>query len=340
VVRFQLGDYWLSKRDTGWCRTWYDCEARQTRRVSLRTPDFERAKELLEDWYIANRKLRFEKPADVTVAEIIGRYWEEHGSKVRSADGNRHALNAWLDYWGEATVEDLRDVQRQEAFHLSLARRGQKQSTIARTVNIGKAAVSRAFKRGMITSPPYIMPVVVKSHPPRGRPLSVDELQALYRASVPHVQTFIRWMLGTAARPEAILELRRDQVKDGLVFLNPDGREQTKKHRPTVRLPDSLSDEVWDDYLIQYGGDRVRSIKKAFQRGRERAGLGDQVTPYSLRHSSARWMRANGVPADDVSLQLGHTRNRVTEIYTAYDPAYLKAACGSLDTLVRAVCVR
>ena len=48
------------------------------------------------------------------------------------------------------------------------------------------------------------------------------------------------WYLGiaTAGRPEAILDLKWDQVDltGGVIHLNPTGRIQTNKQRPTVRI--------------------------------------------------------------------------------------------------------
>ena len=46
----------------------------------------------------------------------------------------------------------------------------------------------------------------------------------------------------TLARPEAILELKLFQVNldDRLITLNPPGREQTKKRRPTLPITDTL----------------------------------------------------------------------------------------------------
>ena len=48
-------------------------------------------------------------------------------------------------------------------------------------------------------------------------------------------------------------------------------------------------------------------------------------------------MRLHGVPAEQVSQQLGHLRLGTTGIYTEYDPEYLKAACASLDALLRKI---
>jgi hypothetical protein len=51
-------------------------------------------------------------------------------------------------------------------------------------------------------------------------------------------------------------------------------------------------------------------------------------------------MRKNKVSEWDVQTQLGHKRPGVTELSTAFDPAYLKDAAKALDKLVRAACVR
>jgi len=51
------------------------------------------------------------------------------------------------------------------------------------------------------------------------------------------------WALGTAARPEAVLELHSRQIDFhiGRIHLNPPEREQVaKKYLPVVRLPDAL----------------------------------------------------------------------------------------------------
>ncbi len=47
-------------------------------------------------------------------------------------------------------------------------------------------------------------------------------------------------------------------------------------------------------------------------------------------------MRSRRVSVDDVALQLGHKRMRVTETYTAFSPDYLLDAANALKGLVEA----
>lgn len=144
---------------------------------------------------------------------------------------------------------------------------------------------------------------------------------------------------GPRQRREAILELRDVQVDWGrsIVDLNPPGRAQNKKFRPTVRLPSSLAETTFTGLLVSHRGEEIDSVKTGWRKARDRAGLDKSVNPYSLRHTAARWMRMNGVSEWDTQTQLGHRRPGVTERYTAYDPEYLKDACTALDKLVRQV---
>ena len=339
--KFQLGEWFLWQRSDSpaYYRARFDRCTGKFQRVSLGTDDFEHAKHLLEEWWLLSRSVRQEGAADASLADILRRYFDNHAKHLPSASGNRDALKKWLDYWQEASIADL-SVERQDAFVKHLQQLGLKLSTIQRTLNIGKAAISRAFKRGELAAMPFVVSVSVKGHPPKGRPMEVAELSQLYDASVPHVRTFIRWMLGTAARPEAILQLRSEQVEwsHGIIRLNPEGREQNKKYRPVVRLPKTLAGEVFEGWLITHkGGERAESIKTAWRAAVRRSGLTGAVRPYSLRHTAARWMRLHGVPAEEVAQQLGHRKLGVTGVYTEYDPEYLKAACGALDTLLAAV---
>jgi hypothetical protein len=68
---------------------------------------------------------------------------------------------------------------------------------------------------------------------------------------------------------------------------------------------------------------------------REAAELDATVNPYSIRHTVARWMRQNGVPAWEVAAQLGHKSRdyRTAELYAAFDPVYLSNAVRAINLL-------
>ena len=345
---FQLGDFWLSKqsRSDAWCRTWFDAQARQTRRISLRTTDFEEAKQKLTDWFVAQHTPQQEPTHEITLAEVFGRYFELYGSRLRTADSTRRALNDWLTFHGEATIADACALPRQHAFQAYLRdERNMAANTSRRTLMIGKSALNWAYKRGEIQSFPYIeLTKRPTNPPPKGRPLEVHELADLLYNADYHIQTFIIMMLATAGRTTATLELSRDRIdfSNELIMLNEQGREQTNKYRPTVKLPPSLKPWLLTHcghspvpQLIHFRGAGVKHIRTAWRTLRADLEFDDQVQPYSLRHTMARWLRKSSVPAWEVAAQLGHKMPDVstTEIYAPFDPSYLFKATAAIDYL-------
>ena len=107
-------------------------------------------------------------------------------------------------------------------------------------------------------------------------------------------------------------------------------------------MPDALATTLLhasEGPLITFRGQPVIKINKAWRGMREAAGLEGDVNPYSVRHTVARWMRQHGVPAWEVAAQLGHKSRdyRTTELYAAFDPAYLTNAVRAIDGLFDAL---
>ncbi len=334
---FQLGDYWLSLRSgsSAWHRTWFDAQARQTKRVSLRTADFEQAKQKLTDWFILSHTQQEEKPEDALLAEVFARYFEIYASKLRTADNVRRYLRDWVDFHGEATVKEACTMLRQQAFRTYLTeQRNLAPNTVRQALTIGKAALNWAWKRGEIASVPYIELVKVPRPAPKGRPMEIEEVARLIGSAEYHLQTFIIMMIATTGRTRAVLDLTFDRIDlaNDLIQLNPDGREQTQKYRPTVKLPASLKPWIREhrlaspcDAVVQYHGAPVSSIRSGWRTLRAELGMDKEVQPYGIRHTMARWLRKSSVPAWETAAQLGHKMPDVstTEIYAPFDPSYL-----------------
>jgi integrase len=348
---FQLGDFWLSKRrgSQAWCRTWFDLGDRQTKRVSLGTTGHNEARQALTDWFVLNHAKKDEKPADATLAEVFARYFEHYGSTIRSSGNIQRALSFWLDFHGAATVEEACQMPRQQAFQKYLrSERRLGPSTTRQVLTIGKAALNWTWKRGEIASVPYIELVKVPKPPPKGRPLDVPEVARLIEASEYHLQAFIILMIATTGRNEAVLSLTFDQVDfaNDLIHLNPDKREQTLKFRPTIKLPPSLkpwlqaqSRRSRSGRVIEFRGAPVASIRTAWRTVRAKLEMDDQVQPYGIRHTMARWLRKSSVPAWEVAAQLGHRSPDVstTEIYAPFDPTYLFKSTAAIDDFLQRV---
>jgi integrase len=136
------------------------------------------------------------------------------------------------------------------------------------------------------------------------------------------------------------LHLSQIDLEHRLIDLNPKGREQTKKYRPTVKLPEQLAAYIevrkqasGTEALVRYEGSAVESVKRSWASTRAAAGLSGNVQTYSFRHTIARWLRMQSVPAWEVAAQLGHKAPdySTTEIYAPFDPAYLTKATDAID---------
>lgn len=349
---YRVGDFWLSQRagSKAWYRTWYDKGAEQTRRVSLGTADFEVAKQSLEEWWMAERLKHSRQlpPGEVTLAEIFQDYYDNHAAKLRSAKTIKILLRYWLEFWGTAVVSDARDVPRQERFRAMLEAKGLRHNSVNRTLEIGRAALNRAYRRGVIASVPYINCLQVENLRPMGRPLTLDECRRLYwqGSEEPHFRLYMLMALGTAARPEALITLTWPQVdfENGLIHLNPEGRKQTSKRRPIVRMPDTLRQALEPlprdtPRVLMFRGRTLGRLVSVWPKVKERANLPGRVNAYSLRHTVASYLRANRVPPWEVSAQLGHKLEgySMTERYTHLDPTYLAESAKALDGLLSAV---
>lgn len=175
---------------------------------------------------------------------------------------------------------------------------------------------------------------------PRDRYLSKDEVEQLLRhVDTPHVRLFIILAITTGARMGALLDLRWDQVdfKHRRVDFNAPGREQTNKRRAVVPLNDRAYEALEEaargaltDYVIEWNGERVKSIKKAIRMAAKRSGVA--CSPHVFRHTAGVWTAQADVPMQKISQFLGHTSTRVTErAYARYSPSFMKDAAAALE---------
>ena len=81
----------------------------------------------------------------------------------------------------------------------------------------------------------------------------------------------------------------------------------------------------------------VGGVNAAWRRIAKRAGLVDEagkllVTPHSLRHTAATWMKANGVPTGTVKDALNHRSIQSTIIYEHADVTAVRSALDDLSS--------
>lgn len=309
-----------------WCVVWYD-EGNNRRRTSLHTKDEREADRLLKD---------FEKsPIGDDCAAIFDAYLKD--LDARGKDSSR-ARNAWKAL--EGTFGAMRPDQVDRALCRSYTARrrraGRKNGTIGKELDCLRSALRWKDKN---TPAEFEMP---PRPPPRNRRLSRTEYRRLRLAAKRgglHLYVFVVLALATAGRKEAILDLTWDRIDFGrrqIQLASEDGR--TRKGRATVpmtrhahRVLRLARKFATTDWVVEYGGHKVGSIKRGFASACERAKLED-VTPHTLRHTAATWMAERGVTMAVIAQYLGHSDDRITQrVYARYSPDYLRDAAKALE---------
>jgi integrase len=146
----------------------------------------------------------------------------------------------------------------------------------------------------------------------------------------------------TASRPGAILRaswmqgpgLSQIDTDRGVFHRHAEGARETNKRQPVVKLAPGLLAHVrrWkrlDDsrtppqvHLIAFGGQPVSSVKTALTRASGLAQLPAGVTAYTLRHTGASWLVAQGVPTRKIAEFVGTSEQIIIEHYGHLAPDY------------------
>lgn len=297
----------------------------RTVRKSLRTKDRAAAERALIDAQ--------KGPEPDTVGEIVAGYIAEREHTATSIDRIRYAWGRAGGVFGEIRPDQItRDLCR--SYTKRRAADGVSAGTIRKELEVIRTALRWANKHreAQFEFPPKPQP--------KDRWLTKEEIERLIDAAqAPHVRLFIEIAWRTAARSSAILGLRWDRVDLAGRRISFGGTD-TKRRKPRATVPVNASllesltaayEARTTEYVIEYGGKPVKSIKHGFANACERAGL-EGVTPHVLRHSAATHMAMARVPMPEIAAFLGHSDSRTTErIYAKYSPEYLQGAAAALE---------
>lgn len=228
----------------------------------------------------------------------------------------------------QVTREDCR------AYYKARKELGYSDSTIKTDLELLRACIRRRYGSA---APSIWIPPASKA---RDNWLSKAEARTIVDlADTPHIKLFVTLALATGARAGAILDLTWGRVdfEHGTIDFRPAGRVQTNKRRTVVPMNGRAREALTaayaarlTDYVIEYGGKPVGSVKKAIQRLSVRAGI--PFSPHTFRHTCAVWMAQDNVPMQLISQYLGHTSLRMTEqVYARYSPSFMRDASAATE---------
>jgi integrase len=325
--------YWLERREpSGIWRVCWTAHRRKNAR-STGTRDEGEARQFLARFLAALD--RPEQPDQPTVSAILDGYLQDrHGAVVDYARLELCARHL-KRHMGWMLADEIRP-SHSKSYAIARRKEGVQDGTIAKELRTLRAACRWAAGERWVPAVPRVTPP--SSPAPRSRWLTRAEAMALHRSAVSaHIRLFVGLCLATAARSSAIRLLRWEQV-DLEARVIDFGAGTANKRRAVVPINDTLhaalaeaKDAAQTEWVIEYNGQRVGSIKKAFARTVKRAGIA-HCTPHDLRRTAGSWMLQAGIPIEVVSAMLGHSDIRVTrQVYTHWNVDWLRPAAKALE---------
>ncbi|GAA0726983.1 hypothetical protein GCM10009106_02490 [Sphingomonas japonica] len=375
--RQQLGQFWLWQRpDSG---TWNICwlERRGTGRDVTRrkattvrggAPDQppSAAKDALAAHYLENSNPVRVSKDEALVEDIMADWLKYHVASLAAPDRYAVSVVHWINFFDNerkagrlgsaALVTDLTPAL-QARFRAERSKSGAGGHTISRDLSALRGALNWAWKNQRLAHAPFIADVAPQNKAPaRSRVLTFQEIAAMLshcagRPEREHLIAFIVVELGTAGRPEAVLELTDQNIdlKNNLIFLNGVGKVHTRKRRPVIPIARHVLPWVTgiEGKLIKYrvpiaqrnrtaNGPtwferETRSVKTVWNAVCAEAGVRG-ATPKTLRHTMLTWLACRGVPKEQRMALAGHAAQDTTaRNYEHLSPAYLTAAIQEID---------
>lgn len=166
------------------------------------------------------------------------------------------------------------------------------------------------------------------------------------RYTARHVARFILVALYTGTRAGAVCAAAiRPTVGHayvdldrGVLYRRAPGTRESKKRTPPVGLDRRLLAHLrrWEakglskSFVVEWNGQPVERVHKAFRAVREAAGLGPDVTPHILRHTAATWGMQNRADPYALSGMLGMTLETLQNVYGHHHPDHNRAAAAAI----------
>jgi integrase len=279
--------------------------------------------------------------AERAPGQTVQMLWDAYREEKKGRRIAESMITTWKALKGTFGGREAESIGSETCSGYIDARRdsGRSDGTIWTELNHLRIVVSWAGKRNRIARVPYIdMPPKPAA---RERWLSRGDLQSLkHNATGPHIRLFIILAMATGGRKEALLTLKWEQVDfvRGIIHLDDQKSPHKRKGRASVPMNRTILAALHEarkaaisDYVIEWNGQPVKSVKRSLAATAKKAGL-EGVTAHVFRHSAARWQAEAGIPMSEIAAYLGHSDDRVTQrIYAKYSPTALKRAADVLD---------
>ena len=305
-------------------------------------------------------------PDQIEVADVLSIYVTDIVERHARPAETKGRIRALAGFWGTRKLSEVNGRTCRE-----YARRRGAPAAARRELEDLRAAINHHRREGLCSN------LIEVTLPPKGqgreRWLTRDEaarlLWAAYRyrevqkgieterRSRRHIARFILVALYTGTRAAAIcgaafapghgrgwIDLDR-----GVFYRRGEGVRETKKKTPPIRLPDRLLAHLrrWhrmgiaNTHAVEFGGEPVTRITKAFNNAAREAGLNAayhaedhlpvdkrkarrDVTPHVLRHTAVTWAMQNSADPGEADGFFGMTAETRQRVYMHHHPDFQK----------------
>jgi integrase len=319
------------KQSSVWYIIW--TEGRRSRRISTRTADKVEAQGELQRLQACQAA----PPEQFTVADLCNAYLAEREANPKVK-------------YPKAIANSLKHIKREMGAlppsmvsratirgYISKRRASVKDASISKELRFLRQALKFGVREKWMKDAPHVE--VPGESAPRQRFLTRDEFARIFfHASPLHLRTFLALAIDTLARGKHILALTWDRVdfERGIIWYAPHDPSSNKRTQPAPmsdRLRHQLlraQEAALSDYVIEWNGQRVKSVRKAFESAVSLAGVAD-AHKHDLRRSGASWAIQDGMSFDAVAVLLGDTVEMTRKTYAVFSPDYLRGVVESIS---------
>jgi len=303
----------------------------------------EKLREYLELKHDPTRKKR--QIEHIKIADVLNIYLTDKNANL----GRMERLN---EYWGDLSLADVTGKNCRGY----IEHRGNVQGA-RRDLEDLRAAINHHAKQGLHRE--LIMVALPPRNPPKENWLSRSDIARMLwvclnnremqngkptkKKPLRHLARFILIAYYTGTRHGAVLSASFQRGKGrsfvdidaGLFYRLAEGKQSTNKRQPPVPIPPRLLVHMrrWaentDDFVITFKGKPLDSVKNAFARCANLAGIAD-ITPHTLRHTTATHLMQKGVDKWEAAGYLGMSIEMLDRVYGHHHPSYMRAAAAAL----------
>jgi integrase len=282
-------------------------------------------------------------PERMMIGDALTLYGREHAPTTAAPERIGYAIAALEPYWAGLTVSAINGATCRRYAR----QRGVAPGTVRKELGTLHAALAYCEEEGALTSAPAVwLPEKPES---KDRWMTRGEAARLLRAAraepkARHLCRFILIGLYTGTRKTPILNLQwtpnteggHVDTARGLLYRKSKFARKTKKRQTPCKIPRQLLAHLrrWESlsrqHVVEYDGQPVKQIKRAWATACARAGLSD-VTPHTLKHTAVTWSMQRGGNKWDKAGFFGTTFETLERNYAHHHPDFQASAVEAME---------